>query len=160
MMDTAPALTVWRLTSARHASNPFDGEGARRYGGRWNHPGTRMIYCSSSLSLAVLEVFVHLEAELAPPGLVAISALIPAGIAWEILEEEKLPPDWRSYPAPERLRDLGTAWVRSGRTLALSVPSCIVPRERNVLLNPAHPDFSRLQAGSPEPFSFDPRMWK
>lgn len=159
-MAAAPERMIWRLTAARHTNSAFDGEGARRYGGRWNRPGTRMVYCSSTLALAVLEVFVHLDPELAPPNLVAIPAVIPAGIDSELLEEASLPTDWRSYPAPERLRDLGTNWVRSGRTAVLSVPSCIVPHELNVLLNPAHPDFSRIHPGKPEPFSFDPRMWK
>ena len=58
------------------------------------------------------------------------------------------------------MKDLGTAWVKSARTAVLRVPSVVIPRETNVLLNPAHPDFDRIRIGGPEPFSFDPRMWK
>jgi len=152
--------TVWRLTSARHGGHAFDGEGARVYGGRWNHPGTAIVYCSATLSLAALEYFVHVEPALAPPSLVAIAADLPAGLDIETLEIEALPASWRSYPAPERLRDLGTGWVRSKRTAVLQVPSSVVPHEMNVLLNPAHPDFAKIRLHDPEPFAFDPRMWK
>lgn len=156
----ASPLTAWRITSARYAGQPFDGEGARRYGGRWNRTGTPVVYASTTLSLATLELFVHLEPELAPPGLVAAAAEIPPDL--DILEMDLavLPDDWRTYPGPESLKDLGTAWVRSGESAVLLVPSCIVPRERNILLNPAHPDFQRIEQGPAEPFSFDPRMWK
>jgi RES domain-containing protein len=152
--------TAWRLTTARYGGRAFDGEGARLYGGRWNHPGTAVVYCSSTLSLAALEYFVHVEPDLAPPALVAAAADIPAGLEIETLEVEALPASWRSYPAPERLRDLGTGWVRSRRTAVLQVPSSVIPHEMNVLLNPAHPDFAKIHLREAEPFAFDPRMWK
>lgn len=152
--------TVWRLTSARYGAHAFEGEGARLYGGRWNHPGVAVVYCSSSLSLAALEYFIHVEPDLAPPSLVAVAADLPSGLDIEALEVEALPANWRTYPAPERLRDLGTGWVRSGRTAVLQVPSAVIPHEMNVLLNPAHPDFARIHVREAEPFSFDSRMWK
>jgi RES domain-containing protein len=90
--------------------------------------------------------------------------MIPADIPDEVSRREiaaaTFPPTWRHYPAPEELADLGTAWVGAGTTAILVVPSAIVPQERNMLLNPAHRDFRRIRLGTPEPFSFDPRMWK
>ena len=83
-----------------------------------------------------------------------------AGLDVETLEIEALPANWRTYPAPEKLRDLGSGWIRSGRTAVLQVPSSVIPHEMNVLLNPAHPDFERIHIREAEPFSFDPRMWK
>ena len=41
----------------------------------------------------------------------------------------------------------------------LSVPSVVIPRDDNLILNPRHADFARLAVGRREPFSFDPRMW-
>ena len=153
-----PAWTVWRITPARHAAHAFDGEGARLWGGRWNHPGTALVYCSSALSLAVLEYFVHLEPGLAPGDLVAVPAEIPGSVERSEIDETALPADWRTYPAPESVKDLGTDWVRSSRTaVLLRVPSVVIPRETNVLLNPAHPAFAKIRIGSPEAFSFDPR---
>ena len=160
MASPSAGRTVWRITSARYAERALDGEGARLYGGRWNHPGTAVVYCSATLSLAALEYFVHLEPELAPPDLVTIAADLPAGLPLETLEIEALPPDWRIYPAPEKLKDLGTGWVRSGRTAVLLVPSAVIPPEMNVLLNPAHSDFAKIRSREAQPFSFDPRMWK
>src|SRR6476659_3221266 len=106
MAPHADGKIVWRITSTRHAGRAFDGEGARLYGGRWNRPGVPVVYCSATLSLAALEYFVHLEPGLAP-SLVTLAAEIPASLAVEIWDIESLPADWRSYPAPERLKDLG-----------------------------------------------------
>lgn len=153
-------LEVWRITSARYAERAFDGEGARLYGGHWNHPGAPMVYASQTLSLCALEYFVHLEPELAPKGLVAIHAKIPADLRIRRLDVEDLPPDWRTYPAPDTLKDLETAWVRSAETAILAVPSAVIPQELNYLINPGHPDFVRIRLSSAEPFAFDPRMWK
>lgn len=151
--------TVWRITSQRYADRAFDGEGARLYGGRWNHPGLAVVYCSSTLSLAALEFFVHLEPALAPE-MAAIPAVIPGGVDLAELDPDRLPPDWRLYPAPEALKDIGSAWVRSGDHAGFLFPSVVIPHERNVLLNPAHPDFAKIRIGRAQPFSFDPRMWK
>jgi len=152
--------TVWRITTERHADHAFDGEGARLYGGRWNHPGTAAVYCSSTLSLSALEYFVHLEPALAPKELVAIRAIIPPEVHLDEINFDDLPPDWRLYPASETLKDIGSAWVRSGTSAGFVVPSSIVPYESNVLLSPAHPDFVKIRVGGAEVFSFDPRMWK
>lgn len=152
--------TVFRLVKAKHAAHAFDGEGARRFGGRFNPPGVAVVYTAAHLSLAVLELFVHLDPGDAPEDLVSIAARLPPSLGIARLEVSDLPADWRSYPAPERLRELGAEWVRAGRTAALTVPSAVVPREENILLNPAHPDFGMIEIGEPEAFSFDPRMWK
>lgn len=138
----------------------FDGEGARRAGGRWNQRGTALVYASATLSLAAQELFVHLDPAEAPKDLVAVSADIPDGVRIKILEATALPKNWRQYPAPESLAAMGTAWARSLETAVLQVPSAVIPQERNYLLNHAHTDFLKIQSGRPEPFAFDPRMWK
>ena len=153
-----PLLSVWRIAKASYAS--FDGEGARLYGGRWSHSGVRVVYASESLSLAALEYFVNLDTDLAPDDLVSVRAEIPGGLERATVEGGDLPRNWRTCPAPETLQDLGTEWIRRGETLVLSVPSAIVPEERNYLLNPGHPEFSDIRIGRPRPFYFDPRMWK
>jgi RES domain-containing protein len=153
-------VLVWRIGSIRYADQAFSGEGARLYGGRWNHRGTRVVYTSATLSLAALELFVHLDTDLIPEHLVAVSAEIPSDLRVDELQSGDLPAAWRSYPAPERLQDLGTRWLLEERTAVLSVPSAVVPSERNFLLNPAHRDFARILTHEPRPFRFDPRMWK
>jgi len=151
-------MLVWRLVRERHAATALSGEGARIAGGRWNHRGVSVAYCASSLSLATLELFVHVDPSAAPDDLVAVEIEIPD--TPEPLAEHLLPQDWRAIPAPDALKDVGSEWARSARSLALSVPSAIVKRERNVLINPAHPDFARVRVIEAAPFSFDPRMWK
>lgn len=149
--------TGWRIVKSRHAGTAFDGEGARLYGGRWNSLGTRMIYTSGSVSLAVLEVLVHVQ----EANLISSYSLIPARFDDALvqhLDRSRLPDDWRSYPAPPELQQLGDEWVRSQTSSVLEVPSAVVERESNYLLNPAHPDFSSIFIGEPEPFNFDERL--
>lgn len=153
-------MRVWRIIPKLHLSRAFDGEGARRFGGRWNRLGTRVVYTSATLSLATLEFFVNLDRDTEPDQLVALSADIPDDVHIDYMKMSSLPKNWRSYPVPEEVQDLGTAWVASGSTAVLAVPSAVIPDERNYLLNPAHPDFQRFHLNKPEVFHFDPRMWK
>lgn len=159
-MQLTEPLMVWRLVRARRVEHAFDGEGARLHGGRWNHPGTPVVYTSSTLSLAALELFVNLQQDTVPDDLVALAASLPPGMEVEALDRTALPEDWRRYPALEAVKDLGTAWQREGLLPILEVPSAVVPQESNYLLNPAHPDLGRMEIGEPQPFSFDTRMWK
>lgn len=151
-------MKVWRLCSRAHAA--FDGEGARRAGGRWNQRGTAIVYASATLSLAAQELFVHLDPAEAPKDLVAVSADIPDSVRIKRVAAAGLPRNWRQYPAPESLAAIGTAWARSLEIAVLEVPSAVIPQEKNYLLNPAHAEFARIVKGRPAPFSFDPRMWK
>jgi RES domain-containing protein len=149
---------AWRLCKRAYAARAFDGEGARLSGGRWNLPGTAVVYTSATLSLAALEMLVHVDIEDAPADLVAIPVDIPGGVAIREVHASELPADWQSFPAPSGLQELGTAWARGLATAVLSVPSAVVPQERNFVLNPAHRDFARLEIGKPDPFAFDPRL--
>lgn len=151
-------MRVWRICSRRHA--PFDGEGARRFGARWNHRGTAIVYTSESLSLAALEYFVNLDSDLAPGDLVFVSADIPEDVTIKRVEATELPKDWRRYPALEALQDMGTKWAERASSAVLVVPSAVIPEERNYLLHPAHPDFKRISFTRPKAFHFDPRMWR
>jgi len=149
--------TAWRIVKATRARAAFDGDGARRHGGRWNGRGTRMVVTAESAALAALELLVHLQAS----RLLAAYALVPArfdAALVETLSVRSLPARWREYPAPVELQELGDGWVRSRRTAVLRVPSAVVPVESNFLINPDHPDFSRIAIGAPVPFDVDPRL--
>ena len=93
-----------------------------------------------------------------PDDLVALGTEIPARVAVEHLGVERLPRNWRDYPAPEALAELGGQWVAARRTAVLRVPSAVVPSESNYVLNPAHPDFRIIRAIVRERFAFDPRL--
>jgi len=149
-------LKVWRICKRAHAD--FDGEGARKAGGRWNPRGVAVVYASETLSLAALELLVHADPALLPDDLVAIEADVPETVRVRRIQPEKLPRGWRRHPAPEALAGIGGDWVESLETAVLSVPSALVPREANFLLNPAHADFRKIRVGKPEPFDLDARL--
>jgi RES domain-containing protein len=151
-------MRVWRIANVAHAA--FDGDGARRYGSRWTRKGPPVVFASATLSLAALERFVHADPDLEPVDLVALAIEIADTVAIEALDIAKLPQDWRAYPAPSSLAAIGERWLRTARTAVLSVPSVVIPHERNYILNPAHAEFAKLTPRPAEPFSFDPRMWK
>ena len=151
-------MRVWRVLPARQQA--FDGEGTRRVGSRWVPKGLRAIYTSATLSLAALELFVHTDPDLVPADLQAIAADIPDDLVVHEIALSELPANWRDIPPPAELQELGRAWIVEGTAAILSVPSVVVPAERNYLLNPTHAGFRRIQLGKPEGFTFDPRMWK
>jgi RES domain-containing protein len=151
-------MRVWRLCRSDRATTALSGEGARRLGGRWNEKGTRVVYCGGSLSLAILELLVHLEAADLPTGFVAVPVELPDDLSVEEVDAALLAADWRAYPAPSALPAFGSQWARERRTCALRVPSVVVPEEHNYVLNPSHPDFARVVAGAPASVDLDPRL--
>jgi RES domain-containing protein len=117
-----------------------------------------MVYTSGTLSLAALEYLVHVDKEDAPEDLCALSADIPDDVRLRIVGLSELPSDWRAYPAPEKLADLGWDWLQSLETAVLVVPSAVIPEEKNYLINPMHREASRITTVQKAPFSFDPRV--
>lgn len=151
-------MTVWRISLGRHVKTAFSGEGARRYGGRWNSPGRPMVYTSASLALASLELLVHLSEQDLPEDLFAIPAEIPDALQVRLVEPGDLPKNWRSTPAPAKCRAVADAWLAAGASAVLSVPSALIPQERNFLLNPLHAGMGRVKIGKAQRFRFDPRL--
>lgn len=150
-------ITAWRITQARYADEAFTGEGARRYGGRWNSQGTAVAYTAGSRSLALLEILFHLEST----RLLGAYVLTPVTFEphdVEALDESTLPADWRMHPAPASTQKIGDAWVRDARSPVLRVPSVILPAEPNYVLNPSHIGFNDLIVGHPEPLDVDGRL--
>ncbi|HEU5161709.1 MAG TPA: RES family NAD+ phosphorylase, partial [Thermoanaerobaculia bacterium] len=148
---------VWRIVKRGRAAGAFDGEGARRTGGRWNSPGTRVVYTAEHASLAALEMLAHLQRS----SVLLSYALIPCDVPDEMvapLDRASLPRAWRASPAPAALQRLGDEWAASMRSVALEVPSAIVEVENNVLLNPAHPDFAKIVIGDAMGFAYDVRL--
>lgn len=145
-------LRVYRICRAIHAR--LDGEGARRVGGRWNSRGNAVVYMAQSASLAILENLVHMSREDFPVGYVLIEA--------QLNEEDIIEPSdpklnlYRHLPTDK----FGDAWLASGISMAMRVPSTIAPSEHNYLLNPKHARFQRIIIAPPRPFHFDPRLFK
>ncbi|SPF53161.1 hypothetical protein SBA4_5470003 [Candidatus Sulfopaludibacter sp. SbA4] len=119
----------------------------------------RVVYASTSLSLAAVETFVNLEPNLRPADLVAIEGVIPDAIQTVTLDVNALPPRWYET-RDESLHRFGDEWIRDGRSATLLVPSAAIRGEWNVLLNPAHAEFSKIGFRGPKPFEFDSRMFR
>jgi RES domain-containing protein len=150
-------LEGWRIVKSARKTTAFDGEGAKRHGGRWNSPGTAVVYLAGSRSLALLELLVHLQSSRTVSSYVAIRASFAEKLVEEF-DPRSLPRGWRRHPAPEALQRLGDLWVAEARSAVLRVPSAIVPEESNYLVNPSHAGFARISFASPEPFQIDARL--
>lgn len=140
-------MTVYRICGSQYLNN--DGEGARLYGGRWNHKGTPLLYCGSTISLCALEVLANTKN--LPANMVSIAAEIPDRNHMPAYTEADLPTDWNAPAPPVLTKDLGTTWAKTENIASISVPSAIVPDERNYLVNPLHADFALIQFSSPKP---------
>lgn len=118
-----------------------------------------MVYASTSLALAAMELFVHLEPNLLPDDLVAIAATLPEGEPSLRLQADSLPPDWWTDNV-EPLRMIGDRWISEKTSLAMAVPSAAVHMDWNVLVNPLHPAIASVRIEPPQPFHFDARMFR
>jgi RES domain-containing protein len=165
------AKTFWRLTKAKYAHarggtplggrGPFSGYGSVLHAGRWHPKGYPVVYAAESAALALLETLIHIErADLLRFDYAAIPVTVPDTLAdlVETLTGDDLPADWQAWPYPASTQTLGAAWFDARRSVALVVPSAVVPHERNVFLNPTHARFGELEIGEPQPFPVDPRL--
>ena len=153
-------ITAWRLDKAKHAREAFTGEGARRVSGRWHRQGIPVVYVSESIALSVLEKFVHLGFDGSHIKFVYFKIEIPDSVPVEKLKTADLPDDWTAEPPRDSTKNIGSTWARNAETAVLRVPSVLVPKSWNYLLNPAHHDFKKIHISDPMPFVFDTRMWK
>jgi RES domain-containing protein len=146
------------MTKAKYAATAFDGEGATIEGGRWNSPGLPVVYVAENAALAALEILVHVDPSILP-AYVRIPCTFREALVTH-LDRGQLPPNWQSSPALPELQQIGDAWLRSGVSAILEVPSAVSEIESNYLLNPVHPDFARIEIGTPASFEFDRRVLK
>lgn len=152
-------MILYRITKTAYARD-LSGAGARMYGGRWNQKGTAVLYTASNPALATVELLVHVDANVLPNDLRLAFIELPDNSSSSTLEPESLPKDWRTFPTPAILAELGTRWAESRQTLMLRVPSAIVVDDCNVLLNPAHPEFTNVRIEKVTAYGFDERLLK
>ena len=150
-------MRAYRIVKASRAAEAFSGEGARLFGGRWNLPGSPVVYCAESRALAALESLGHFQGAERRVRFVVFAIEVPDdGI--ETIDLSGLDAAWRS-PEPGRpTQEAGSAWQRAMRSVALRVPSVHVPDEWCVLLNPEHPDTRRVLVDYPVDYAFDERL--
>ena len=151
-------ITAWRITKQKHQSTGLSDEGARIYGGRWNPIGIPVIYTAESLSLAALEIIVHLEKEqLLYNRFVKIPVTFKSSLVYP-LSRKKLPKDWDSLPPSESTQRIGRKWIEQTKHAILKVPSTVISEDHNYIINPVHPHFAAIEFGEPQRFEFDERL--
>jgi RES domain-containing protein len=151
-------MRVWRLAREPYCQDRV-GEGARMNGGRWNAIGTGVLYCATTRSLAALEYLAHLGANY-PNDVVLVGIDLPADCTIDSPGEAALPEDWASpFPSPA-CQTWGTKWCIGNQALAMEVPSVIVPEEKNIIINCAHPQTANLVLTPIRRFYFDLRLTK
>lgn len=138
----------------------FDGQGAFRFGGRWNSRGTRILYTAGSLSLAALEMLVHLNNEEILLSYSFAAAEFDESLILPIEEFQKLPENWSVSPPQLEIQRIGNEWAETRASVVLKVPTSVLPVEFNYLINVEHPEFSMVKFGKSQTFTFDERLYK
>ena len=151
-------MRVYRISRPEYVATALLGNGAELAPGRWNSRGVRLAYTASSVSLAMLEILVHVNREDVPEGRRMLAYEIPDAALAE-LPPNRWPRGWDKLPYSDAVRRVGDGFVRDGRQLALRVPSAVARGEFNVLVNPAHPQFGQIRLLADDPLALDPRLF-
>lgn len=152
-------MKLWRIAAStrQYAANDLSGNGAAKYPGRWNAQTEPLVYCAATVSLAVLETAAHVNSAGLPLNRFLIEIDVPSPI-WarrSVRASASLDPSWAAIPAGLVSVNAGSAWLRSGASALLQVPSVIVPEEWVCLINPAHADAARLTANVVRRFEYE-----
>ena len=155
-------VAVWRIgtDTPDYEAHDLSGKGAEKTGGRWNRKGTPMIYTSVTRSLACLETVVHLSSgDALPLNRYLVQIEIPVALwASRAVLDPLIYVGWDAEPASKVSMDWGTTWIHGTTTLLAEVPSVIVPEERNILINPTHPDLAKFTAVKTRKWTYDQRL--
>ena len=150
-------MRAYRIVKERRILTAFTGDGARAYGGRWNRPDVPMVYAAQTRALAALEALAHFAGAERRIPFVTFEIDVPDALAIRLSTADLLR-DWRSEEPSASTQDFGSAWQLRGDSVALVVPSALIPQEYCVLLNPEHRDTRKVMVQYPEAFRFDGRL--
>ena len=153
---TNRVLTAYRIGDPDGTYPIYDSEGSRLFPGRWNTAATPMIYTSEHYSTAMLEKLVHASSVL-PPNQHHVRITIPNGTSYEVFQTA-VHSGWDGKD-DAICRAFGATWRQQGRTALLLVPSIPARMERNILINPDHPEAAGITHDLPEPVWWDDRLY-
>jgi RES domain-containing protein len=153
---TDRVLTCFRIGDPDGAYRIYDTEGARLFPGRWNTEASPIIYTSEHYSTAMLEKLVHANNVL-PSNQHYIRITIPNGVSYEIFQTAQ----HSGWDARNEVicKTFGESWYQERRSALLLVPSIPARLERNILINPLHPDAPTITHDLPEPVWWDERLY-
>lgn len=149
-------MTVYRFTKEIY-SHDISGEGAKKWGGRWNSPGLAVVYTSCSISLSLLELLIYQSSyeEIVINQLMRIE--VPDTFT-QTLSVDSLKLNWQHDI--DYCRFIGNEFLQNNTSLMLKVPSAVIPDEYNILINPGHTAFGKCTLLSSGIFEFDTRLFK
>lgn len=145
-------MRFWRISNFAD----LGGNGGIMFPARWHNAGRPILYAAQSPAGALLEILVHLDREDMPDDFQLLEIEIEDDASMETLDPSGLPPGWRDDHSVTRA--IGDAWLASGHSLVLHVPSILAPRTSNALLNPRHADGPKMRIVGTERFPFDGRF--
>ena len=149
-------MIVYRIGRTKYAHD-LTGEGARLYGGRWNHKLIPCIYTSESRALALLEYTANISIDDIPRAL-SITTFELAPLDIHQLSIPEMPGNWRDAPAPASTKDFGTTLLKNVAHAFIRIPSAILPEESNYLLNPMFPHQDAFRILEIRDFVYDLRI--
>lgn len=149
-------LTSYRIGDPGGIYPIFDATGSTIAPGRWNTPGSPVIYSSEHYSTALLEKLVHGSGRL-PPNQHFVTITLPRGLSYEMLSSPATP-GWDTLPAGVS-KAHGERWCIERRSAILIVPSVVARVDQNILINPAHPEFGEIEVSLHEPVYWDRRLF-
>lgn len=150
-------MQVYRLSKCEYIED-LNGTGARLYGGRWNSKGQAVLYTAGSRSLALLEALVHLPQKNFQANFCMGELFVPKDIPIKEVHAEDLPEGWNKIPPQIFLKKIGDKWLSEGKEALFKVPSVIIPKEYNFLINPLHKEAKRIRLTRSYPYVFDVRL--
>lgn len=149
-------MFVWRLCREEYAD--LSGIGASLYGGRWNSPGHSVVYTASSLALAFVGIIPGLRKNVVPKGFVSLYISISNNVSKKEIKLDDFPLNWQKERTSHWFIETGNQWLRERKELLLMVPSVIIPEEKNILINPHHPEIEKVDIQIIKPFHVDSRF--
>lgn len=152
-------MEAYRLSREKFATT-LSGKGAALKGARWNSIGVELIYTASNRSLAMAEVAVHFTLATLPGDYMMISIFIPYDMSLQKLNVSDLPGNWNTFPHPSTRQAIGDQFVADNKFCVLQIPSAVTQGDYNLLINPNHPDFKRIEIIETYKFPFDKRIFK
>lgn len=150
-------MRCYRICRREYAKTLFTGEGGLLVSGRWTPKGYRVIYTAESIALALLEYQVN-ATTFENADVVVAGLYIPDDCAIYEPSPTALTHGWNVLKPQGGAWPIGMEWITRSEYVAMKVPSVVVPREHNILLNPAHPDYVRIKKDKPAKFALDPRL--
>lgn len=150
-------ITVYRFASLEYAQD-LSGNGAKLFGGRWNSAGIPAVYTSFSISLALIELFIHKRTYEE----IKVNQLMEIVIDCDVnqsIDFKKLKKNWQDDEA--YCQFMGNGFLADNSLIALKVPSAVIEEESNLVLNSLAKDFlKKVRVKKVRPFYFDNRLFK